>query len=264
MFFALKKFVGGLMMPLPLLLLMMAVALCLLWFSRRQKTGKVIFLVSWLLLALLSLQPVADRLLRPLENTFPTYRGQGPIDYVVVLGGGYTYNPAWAPSSNLISNSLPRVTEGIRIYLMNPGAKLIFTGAATPTNPVSSAATAAKVAESLGVPAKDIITLDQPRDTRQEAQQVAQQIGHQPFALVTSANHLPRAMVFFQQQGLAPIPAPANQLAIDSPLNLWEKVLPQSLYLSHSERAWYETLGRLWQKLTGNDVPKQSVSATSQ
>ncbi len=35
MFFALKKFVGGLMMPLPLLLLMMAVALCLLWFSRR-------------------------------------------------------------------------------------------------------------------------------------------------------------------------------------------------------------------------------------
>ena len=251
MFFILKKIVGGWLMPLPLLLLLMGVALCLLTFTQRQKMGKVIFLLSWLLLALLSLQPVADRLLRPLESTYATYNGQRPIDYVVVLGGGYTYNAAWAPSSNLINNSLPRVTEGIRIYLLNPGSKLIFTGAAAQSNPVSSAATAGKVAESLGVPATDIIILDQPKDTSQEAQQVAMRIGHHPFALVTSANHLPRAMVFFQREGLSPLPAPANQMAIDSPLNPWERLLPQSLYLSHSERAWYESLGRLWQALTG-------------
>jgi len=264
MFFTLKKFVGGLLMPLPLLLIIMAIALSLLWFSRRQKMGKVIFLVGWLLLGLLSLQPVADSLLRPLENTYPTYHGGTQLNYVVVLGGGYTYNPQWAPSSNLINNSLPRVTEGIRIYLMNPGSKLIFTGAAAPGNPVSSAATAAKVAESLGVPATDIITLDQPRDTHQEAEQVAQRIGHQTFALVTSANHLPRAMVFFQEQGLAPVPAPANQLAIDSPLNIWEKAVPQSLYLAHSERAWYETLGRIWQYFTGKMSPVQQENSASE
>jgi len=169
------------------------------------------------------------------------------VDYIVVLGGGYTFNPQWAPSSNLISNSLPRVAEGVRIYRQNPGAKMIFTGAVTAENTQSNAATAALVAESLGVPASDIIILDKPEDTRQEAQQVALRIGQQPFVLVTSANHLPRAMIFFQQQGLHPFPAPANQLAIDSPLNSWEKITPQSLYLSHSERAWYETLGRLWQ-----------------
>lgn len=264
MFFALKKFIGSLLMPLPLLLIMMAIALYLLWFTQRQKSGKVIFLASWLLLGLLSVQPIADALLRPLETTYPTYHGQGPIDYVVVLGGGYTYNPQWAPSSNLIGNSLPRVTEGIRIYLMNPGSKMIFTGAATPTNPMSSAATAAKVAESLGVPAKDIITLDQPRDTHQEAIQVALRIGHQPFALVTSANHLPRALNFFQQQGLDPLPAPANQLAIDSPLNIWERVVPQSIYLSHAERAWYETLGRLWQKMTRHQVAEKLESTAGE
>ena len=40
----------------------------------------------------------------------------------MVLGGGYT-DPNWAPSSNLINNSLPRLNEGIRLWLANPGSK---------------------------------------------------------------------------------------------------------------------------------------------
>jgi uncharacterized SAM-binding protein YcdF (DUF218 family) len=252
--FILKKAIGGLLLPLPFILLIMAVALVLLWFTRWQKAGKVCFLLSWLVLALLSLQPVADALLRPLESSYPTYRANSsqPLKYVVVLGGGYTYNPDWAPSSNLISNSLPRVTEGIRIYRENPGSKMIFTGGRAIGNPVSTAEVAAKVAVSLGVPQSDIIMLDTPRDTHEEAVQVKIHIGEQPMALVTSANHLPRALIFFQQQGLHPIPAPANQLAIDSPLNPWEKILPSSIYLGHSERVWYESMGRIWQRIGGS------------
>jgi uncharacterized SAM-binding protein YcdF (DUF218 family) len=259
MLFDLKKVVGGLLMPLPFLLALMAVALILLWFTRWQKTGKVFFSLSWLILLLLSLQPIADRLLKPVESLYPTYNGrptyneQVAINYIVVLGGGYTFNPSWAPSSNLIGNSLPRVAEGVRQYLAHPGSKLIFTGAAAKTNPVSSAKTAALVAESLGVPDRDIILLDKPRDTEQEAEEVARLVGSHPFLLVTSANHLPRAIVFFQKKGLHPIPVPANQLAIESPLNWWEKALPQAMYLSHSERAWYEKLGQLWQQVKGDD-----------
>lgn len=77
-------------------------------------------------------------------------------------------------------------------------------------------------------------------------------MGKQPFALVTSANHLPRAMRFFEAQGLHPIPAPANQLAITSPLNIWDRVMPSAMFLGHSERAAYETLGSLWQQLKGD------------
>lgn len=276
MLFELKKFVGGILMPLPLLLLLMAIALLLLWCKRSEKSAKAMLSLCWLTLLLLSMQPVADRLLLPLESTYATYGYDGretsfyqhdavknaaeqaktPIRYIVVLGGGYTYNPAWAPSSNLLHNSLPRVAEGIRLYLDHPGSKLVFTGAASGDNPHSSAETAARVAESLGVPRADIITLDKPRDTEQEAAQVALLLGEQPFLLVTSANHLPRAIRFFQAQGLHPLPAPANQLAITSPLNMWEKIFPSSLYLGHSERAWYETLGSWWQ--SSKRVDKQS------
>ena len=224
MLFTLKKIVGGLLLPLPALLLLIGIGIALLWFSRFQRTGKLCVSLGWLLLTLLSLQPVADSLLKPIEDTYPTWRGEQPVNYVVVLGGGYTWNPEWAPSSNLINNSLPRLTEGIRLWQ----------------------------AESLGVPRSDIIVLDRPKDTEEEALAVKRAIGDAPFLLVTSASHLPRAMIFFRHAGLDPLPAPANQLAVTSPLNPWERAIPSPVWLMHSDRVGYETLGRVWQWLKGS------------
>lgn len=252
MLFTLKKYIGGMMLPLPLLLMLIALGLALVWFSRFQKSGKSLITLGWLALLLLSLQPVADSLLRPIENKYPTWQGNQKIGYIVVLGGGYTWDPQWAPSSNLINNSLPRLNEGIRLWLANPGAKMIFTGAAAKTNPVSTAEAGARVAESLGVPRTSIITLDSPKDTEEEAAAVKQAIGDAPFLLVTSASHLPRAMIFFKKQGLHPLPAPANQMAISAPLNPWERAIPSPVWLMHSDRVGYETLGRIWQWLKGS------------
>lgn len=251
MLFMLKKYIGGMMLPLPLLLLLTGLGLFLVWFTRFQKTGKTAITVGWLLLLLLSLQPVADGLLKPIEDKYPTWRGEQRVEYIVVLGGGYTWNPHWAPSSNLINNSLPRLNEGIRLWQANPGSKMIFTGARALTNPVSTGEAGARVAESLGVPRNDIIVLDTPKDTEEEAAAVKAEIGDAPFLLVTSASHLPRAMIFFQHAGLHPLPAPANQLAIESPLNPWEKAIPSPVWLMHSDRVGYETLGRIWQWLKG-------------
>lgn len=187
-------------MPLPALLLLIGIGIALLWFSRFQRTGKLCVSLGWLLLTLLSLQPVADSLLKPIEDTYPTARRAAGE-----LRGGagrrlYTESE-WAPSSNLINNSLPRLTEGIRLWQANPGSKMIFTGAAAKTNPVSTAEAGARVAESLGVPRSDIIVLDRPKDTEEEALAVKRAIGDAPFLLVTSASHLPRAMIFFRHAG---------------------------------------------------------------
>ena len=252
MLFTLKKVLGGMMLPLPLLLLLIALGIALLWFSRFQRTGKLCVSLGWLMLLLLSLQPVADSLLKPIEDKYPTWRGEKRVQYVVVLGGGYTWNPDWAPSSNLINNSLPRLTEGIRLWYENPGSKLIFTGAAAKTNPVSTAEAGARVAESLGIPRSEILVLDKPKDTEEEAAAVKMAIGDAPFLLVTSASHLPRATIFFRRAALTPLPAPANQLAIESPLNPWERAIPSPVWLMHSDRVGYETLGRIWQWLKGS------------
>jgi hypothetical protein len=51
-----------------------------------------------------------------------------------------------------------------------------------------------------------------------------------------------------------PLAAPANQLAITSPISVWDRILPSPYWLSHSERAISETLGRVWQKLQGDKL----------
>ncbi len=101
--FLFKKYLGAMVMPLPLILLISLAALLLLWFTRWQKTGKTILTLSWLTLLLLSLQPVADKLLLPLESVYAKSATSDPnqinppVDYIVVLGGGFTYNPNWRP-----------------------------------------------------------------------------------------------------------------------------------------------------------------------
>lgn len=260
--FTIKKVVGGLLLPLPFLLIVMAAGLFLLWFSRWQKTGRIMLSSAWLMLLLISLQPVADALLKPIEQRYKTWNGSEKADYIVVLGGGYTWDPDWAPGSNLINNSLPRVVEGVRLWRNNPQSKMIFTGYASEGNPVSTAEAGARVAQSLGVPAEAIITLERPRDTEEEAHEVRLAIGHQPFLLVTSASHMHRALNFFHAEGLFPVPAPANQMAITSPLNWWDKALPAAQFLSHSERVWYEYAGLIWQWIKA-DVEKPKTERQS-
>ena len=48
------------------------------------------------------------------------------------------------------------------------------------------------------------------------------------------------------------VSAPANQLAVTSPLNPWERAIPSPVWLMHSDRVGYETLGRVWQWLKGS------------
>ncbi len=63
---------------------------------------------------------------------------------------------------------------------------------------------------SLGVPADKLIPENQAGDTYGNAMGVRPLVKNQPFLLVTSASHLPRALAIFQKLGLKPIPAPGD------------------------------------------------------
>lgn len=248
--FELKKLIGALVMPLPAMLLLILLGLLLLWFTRWQKTGKTLISAGWIVLLLLSFQPVADALLRPTENKYPTYQPNGDVSFVIVLGGSYSYDPLLPPSAQVGRNTLARIAEGIRIYRMHPKAKLVFSGAPAASE-VSSARVAAQVASSLGAPKEDMVLIETPRDTEDEALAMKALIKDQPAVLVTSASHLPRAMRLFADNGMHPIPAPANQLTSDGHANFWETYFPAASYLERSERAWYELLGEWWLTLKG-------------
>ncbi|VFS51691.1 Uncharacterised protein [Budvicia aquatica] len=64
MLFLLKKIIGGLLLPLPFLLSLMAIGLILLWLNRWQKSAKCLLTFSWFKLTVTELttdsRPITD------------------------------------------------------------------------------------------------------------------------------------------------------------------------------------------------------------
>lgn len=247
--FELKKFVSSMLMPLPGLLLIGFIGLFILWFSKRKGFASFLLTLSLIGLFVLSFQPVTTPLLKSTERIYPSFIAPDvPVEYVLVLGNGHVVDDNISPISELSRAAVMRLTEGIRIYRMYPGAKLILSGYSVGTT-VSHARMMARVALSLGVNKSDILLLENARDTHEEAIQTLNAVTKSNLVLVTSASHMPRAMEEFHQLGLKPTPAPTNYLAHSEIKQPWEKYAPKAKYLEQSERYWYEQMGRWFMQL---------------
>ncbi len=247
--FVAKKIITLLLMPLPLLLFLGLAGLLLLWFSRRQHTGKALVGLALLLLAVASSPWVANRLLGPLERHYPPILTRQPTtEYIVVLGGGHVSEQGLPAVSRLNGSSLARLVEGIRLYRLHPGSKLLLSGGPV-FDPKPEAATMQAVALALGVPAHDITIEVASRDTAEQAKHLAPLLGDKRFLLVTSASHLPRAMALFRQQHLSPIAAPTDYQVKHGQQHGPGRYFPGASSLRKSEIALHEHLGLAWLRL---------------
>ncbi len=247
--FELKKVVSALLMPLPALLLIGLLGLVLISFTTKRKTGCFVVLFSFVGIFLISFQPFTTKLLMPLEREHKAFLPvSGTIDYVMVLGNGHIVDDEIPPTSQLSRAALMRLTEGVRILRMYPGAKLILSGYAGGSE-TSHARMMANVALAIGVAKSDIILLEGAKDTWEEARQAAAFVQQRDIVLVTSASHMSRSLYEFNAAGIKPIPAPTNFLASDEITQAWDKYSPKARYLEQTEVFWHEYLGSIWQRM---------------
>jgi uncharacterized SAM-binding protein YcdF (DUF218 family) len=235
--------------------------LFLLWFTRKQKTGKILVSVGICLILLLSSGFIANPLLRSLEIKYAPYHVQlsnevcisdegYPIGFVIVLAGGHVSDQRLPVTSQLSGNSLVRLIEGVRIYRKCPGSKLVLSGGGV-FDTISSAEIMADIARELGVNQDDIITESVSKDTKDEAILIKPIVNNNHFILVTSASHMPRSMAMFRKLGMNPVAAPTSYLSMGrSGLNP-TCFFPKTSNLIKSERVFYEYLGVIWAKLRG-------------
>lgn len=251
--FVIKKWLGQLLMPLPFSLSLLLLALALLWFTRFQRSGKLLATLALLLIALMGTFPVSYQLARPLEQAYPPFEiSQHPdIAAIVVLGNGHVSDPAVPERSWQNNVSLARTLEGVRLAQAYPEAELIFSGAVA-GDPLSNAEVNARMAMSLGIPRARMTLFENNKDTHDEAVSLARHLQGKRVALVSSATHLPRAMALYRGQGLDAVPAPTDYTAKQSqePQPLYT-YLPRGRYLMYSEAAIHEWIGVWWARLRG-------------
>ncbi len=251
--FLLKKIVAPLFFPVSLCLELLLLGLFLLWFTRKQKTGKIIVSIGVILLGTLSYGAVSDILLQPLEYKYPPLiklEDVHDIKWVVVLGGGHISDPKIPITGQLSDASMARLVEGIRLHRELPKSKLILSGGSF-FDRVSNAKVLSEVAMAIGVKKKNILLEEISKDTEDQARLIQQIVSKDQFILVTSASHMPRTMAFFRKLGMDPLPAPTEHLVKESVAKTPERFYPSAGGLRKAERAFYEYLGLAWAKLRG-------------
>lgn len=238
------------LMPLSIGVIFIVLALILININKLRKAKFMLTLgIVWLFL--FSYAPFANILLHTIESNHPTLHiAPKEIRYIYVLGGGHHTDESLPITSQVVDTSVVRLNEGIRLYQqLNKKAKIIVSGYHGLYDITEHAVMQQRLAISLGVDKEDIILHLGTRDTQEEAQAGKKLLGKEAFILVTSASHMTRALKFFKNEGLDPLPAPTNHLASIQHPNYTDFFSSDAL--EKSRIVFHEVLGLIWQKFKG-------------
>jgi len=246
MLFTLKKLISAFLMPVPIGLLLLIIAF--IFFMRNSNSkGKLFLFIGLAWFIAFSSQPIANALIKPLENSHKALLEVPKVKYILVLGSSHNTNENLSITSQLRPVAVNRLSEGKRIYNLLEDSKIIVSGYSG-FDKNKHALMAKRFLEETGVKEDSIISMTKPVDTKMEAIEAKKIIGNEKFILVTSASHMKRSMLIFKKQGLNPIAAPTYHLGFTS---FSYKELFSSFNLYKSTLAFHEYLGLAWGKIRG-------------
>jgi len=199
--FFLKKFITSLILP-PGILIVIFLLISML--EKKRKFIRFLALFSALFVYLISIEPVKDMLLFPLEKSYSVSEKLN-ADAIVILGGG-VYS-----SGSFTEDTSNRLITGYMVYKKTKLPVIVSGGALE--GKISDAGAMAEMLKELGVEHSKIIEENKSKDTSQNASYVAEICKEKSFKkviLVTSAYHMKRAVKIFKQRGLEVLPYPAD------------------------------------------------------
>ncbi len=250
--FLLKKIITPFCYPLTLAVLFLVTGLLLMLFTKRRRPAGGWILIGTFLLVFFSYDAGSNLILRPLEQSatsLPAAQPSSAEPWVVVLGAGLSVDARIPLTAQLSPSSMVHLAEGIICYRQRPGSKLLLSGGKGFARE-SEAEIMARVAVALGVPPEDVMKEDQSRDTEEQVRRIRQYVGEQAFVLVTSAAHMPRALLLFGNLGMDPRPAATAHRATVVESHSPRDVFPKPSALRKAEMAVHEYLGLAWIRCT--------------
>lgn len=215
MFFVLSKTVALLLLPSNFLLLLGLSGLALLWTGRRR-LGRCCVGASVVLFLAIGFLPVGYLLGYALESRFPPWDpGRGPPDGIVVLGGALDPSLSKARGTPVLGGAATRLTVLAQLARDYPNARILFTSgdASLLGNQPKEADYVLPLLASFGLPRARIMLENRARNTYENAvfaKAMAEPKPGERWLLVTSAQHMPRAVGIFRHVGFAVEPYPVD------------------------------------------------------
>ncbi len=254
MFFA-SKLLSFAIEPLFWVLLFLLSGLLLL--QRRPRLGRRLSWLALIVLALSGWTSAPEAMLRTLESRYPASPSLDPQRFVgvVVLGGGLSHSDLWTTYKQVALNEqAERMTEAVGLLRRYPHLRLLFTGgdASVAADGISEAQRARMFFDAMGVDATRASYEARSRNTYENARFSAavQGIDHQqPWLLLTSAFHMPRAMGVFVRAGWNATPWPVDyrttppdswfDFSLHDGPRLWELALHEWLgFIAYRVAGW--------------------------
>ena len=206
MFFVLSKTIAQLLIPSNFLLVLGLVGLALLM-TRCRRLGKVLAWMSLALFLVTGFLPVGYTLSYVLENRFPVWdASRGAPDGIIVLGGALDARTTRARGQTVLYDSAERLTILAKLARDYPKARIVFSGGSdkiSASMPLE-ADYVTPLLESFGIPRERITLERHARNTEENATLTKALVQPKPgerWLLVTSAQHMPRAIGCFRRIG---------------------------------------------------------------
>lgn len=215
MAFLLSKIIGTVLAPGNFLALMLAAGTLWAVLSGRRR-GFGLIAAAAVALLVLTVLPVGEWLLLPLENRFaPPATLPERIDGIIVLGGGVDEEVSEARGQIQLTAAGERLVIGALLARRFPAARVVLVGGNSrlfSSGPAESEAMRTYFLEE-GIESSRISIETRSRTTYENAryaQELALPKPGETWLLVTSAAHMPRALGTFRRLGWSVLPYPVN------------------------------------------------------
>jgi uncharacterized SAM-binding protein YcdF (DUF218 family) len=215
MFYYVSKILWVFAQPSNLIVFAIAAGVMALLLGRRR-------LARWLLypsaaaLLVISLLPVGEWLLLPLENRFPAPAAPPvDVDGIVVLGGGINLGVSERRGRATFRDTSERFINLVELARRYPEARVVFSGGQgwLAGGDLSEAKVMRGFVREQGLDEARVIFEDRARNTYENALLAKPLAAPRPgerWLLVTSAFHMPRAVGVFREAGWPVIPYPVD------------------------------------------------------
>ncbi len=250
-----REFITFMMDPVPILYLLLLGGFILFGLNRKR-TGKLFLGIAGLWFLIITTPFLPKILVKSLEDKYPQLSDasitsiHGSCD-IIILGGGHSDDKNLSPNNQLSTVALSRLVEGIRIHRLIRGSRLILSGSRGKSE-LPQALVLYRTALILGIDKTSMAMQTTPSNTRMEAEEYVKNFGTtNNLIVVTSAAHMPRAMMHFRKMGIDPIAAPTSRILKNGSYINPLDCIPSSDYIGMMVAVIHEYVGMIWVRLGG-------------